>query len=404
MRNLALFGAWLWLSLAGLAQPRLIEPYLREGRLAQARMAVEQALERHAEVDELKFQLALVQFLQATEHLSQGMYRYGLSDSGLGISLPFLRFPVEANPEPQPVTNLEVRELLARLRDELVATSATLSAIPDDSDVLVPLRFGRIRLDLDGDGRARPEETLWRLFDRLYRGAELEEASAVRFGMRLDAGDARWLEGYCHLLAAVLETTLAYDTQRLFDHTGHLFFARAVSPFPFLRAGGHELNTLRDGIAWIHLLDLPVQDAPRMTAALSHLESVLALSRRSWRCILAETDDNFEWIPNPRQRGVLPESRVTPEMVRVWHQFLDEAEAILAGRLLLPFWRETEPRRGINLRRVFTQPARLDAVLWFQGTAAAPYLEAGPITPVEFWQRLSRTFEGNFRGWAAWFN
>ena len=61
--------------------------------------------------------------------------------------------------------------------------------------------------------------------------------------------------------------------------------------------------------------------------------------------------------------------------------------ALLAGKRLLPFWRG-DPSRGVNLRRVFTEPRPFDLVLWVQGTAATPYLEKGPLTKPEVWRRL----------------
>lgn len=393
------------LTQTAVAQPRLVESYLAQGRVAEAKAAVESALREFPQRDELRFQLALVQFLGAVEKYSQAMYRYGLSDSLFGGSLPFLRFPVEANPAPEPVTHAQLRQTLADFVQGLSEAAATLAAIPDRSTVKVPLRLGKIRLDLNGDGTATAEESLWRVFAKLNR-ISLKESVASRLGLHLDVADVRWLEGYCHLLSALAETILAHDTQRLFEHTAHLFLAKPVTPFPFLqhRSREHDWAEITDAIALIHLVDLPVSEPARMQLALGHLEQVVALSRRSWRCLLAESDDDFEWIPNPRQRGLGPEWRVTEEMVKGWDEFLDECERILAGTTLLPFWRSSPPTMGVNLRRVFTHPTRLDAVLWLQGTAAAPYLEEGKVTSPEFWRRLSRAFEGNFRGFAAWFN
>ena len=45
-----------------------------------------------------------------------------------------------------------------------------------------------------------------------------------------------------------------------------------------------------------------------------------------------------------------------------------------------------------------------DLVLWVQGTAAAPYLEKGPKTKPETWRRLQTIFQGQFIGFAFWFN
>ncbi len=151
------------------------------------------------------------------------------------------------------------------------------------------------------------------------------------------------------------------------------------------------------------MLRLPVSEPARMRTALAHLETMIALSHESWRFILAETDDDHEWVPNTKQHTVMPGGAITMEMVKGWLEFLDEAKSLLKGEKLIPFWRKGDDR-GINLRRVFTEPTTFDLVLWIQGTAAAPYLEKGTITKPETWQRFQNIFRGQFIGFALWFN
>ena len=45
-----------------------------------------------------------------------------------------------------------------------------------------------------------------------------------------------------------------------------------------------------------------------------------------------------------------------------------------------------------------------DPILWAQGSAALPYLEDGPMTDAQTWNRIMGMFEGNFLGYAVWFN
>ena len=80
---------------------------------------------------------------------------------------------------------------------------------------------------------------------------------------------------------------------------------------------------------------------------------------------------------------------------------MDEFEALLKGDKLIPHWRLA---KGINLRRVFTEPRTFDPILWAQGSAALPYVENGPMTTAETWNRITRIFGGNFLGYAIWFN
>lgn len=189
--------------------------------------------------------------------------------------------------------------------------------------------------------------------------------------------------------------------------TGHLFFVRPETPYPFLtektEARGWDTWRIVDGITWIHLLNLDLIEPDRMNSALEHFQAVLRQSRASWAAIADETDDEREWIPGPDQTGVIPGVSVTAEMIEQWHRFLDEAEALLAGEKLAPFWRPAGGR-GLNLERVFTEPRGFDLVLWIQGTDAAPYLEDGTVTDAETWRGIQRTFQGRFLGFAAWFN
>ena len=163
-----------------------------------------------------------------------------------------------------------------------------------------------------------------------------------------------------------------------------------------------DWENISDLIALIHLIRLPVKEPERMVNCLHHLEQTLALSRETWKYIRAETDDDHEWLPNPRQTGALGVP-VSQAMIDRWLNLVDESETLLAGKRLVPFWRKGETR-GVNLRKVFTNPGPLDLVLWIQGTAATPYLETGELTRPETWRGLIQVFQGQFIGFALWFN
>ncbi len=69
-----------------------------------------------------------------------------------------------------------------------------------------------------------------------------------------------------------------------------------------------------------------------------HRRSVLALSHQSWDSILAEKDNDREWVPNADQTSVVP-AVVTVEQIESWRRLLNEADALLTGEKLLPHWR-----------------------------------------------------------------
>jgi hypothetical protein len=142
-------------------------------------------------------------------------------------------------------------------------------------------------------------------------------------------------------------------------------------------------------------------------------------SRLCWERTLAEKDDRNEWIPNPEQTGVLGVA-VPREVLTGWSKVLDEIELLLEGKKLIPYWREysesifgfamgaggeiPEQGKGLNLRQMFYEPQEFDLILWLQGTGVESFLEEGPLSTPEAWNRLTQVFEGQFFGFALWFN
>ena len=139
----------------------------------------------------------------------------------------------------------------------------------------------------------------------------------------------------------------------------------------------------------------------RMRAARQHLKSMLAASRRSWSLILAETDDDREWLPNPRQANTAHGWNVQQQQIDAWMAALDEASAILDGRSLIPHWRFA---KGIDLKAFFDEPQTFDLVMLLTGAGAVPYLRDGPTTSPERWREITDAFEHNFFAYAFWFN
>jgi hypothetical protein len=380
-----------------------LQTHLYAGRTAEAAAALEQRLAAQPDDDQARYALGAVQFVQAVEGVAQFSYRHGMRSSVQIFMLPFFRLPVEENPSPQPLTYELTRHMLQTFVDDLARAEATLAGV-DDPAVKLPLNIGLVHLDSNGDGAATPDEALWYFYQRIAEMGPVNEQEARKFAVHFDGSDVPWLRGYCHLLMALGEFFLAHDWQMAFDHTFHILFPRAGLPYSVLvehASAFDEFGEIADLLAFLHLLRLEPREPQRLAASLAHLESMVTLSRENWRRVQAETDDDREWIPSPRQTGVMPAMPVTPELVQAWQQFLDELEALLQGRKLMTHWRLPG---GINLRRVFLEPRTFDLVLWVQGSAALPYLEDGPLSREEDWRRIIDLFRGDFFSYAIWFN
>lgn len=411
--RLALFVFTICLALGSAARAetttdKLVEERLRAGALAQLEQELSARLTASPFDDQVRLALGMTQFLRAVEGLGQDFYRHGLESRELRTML-FLRLPVPENPAPEPLDYPKLRAIFDRFSSALATADETLSVM-STADVKLPVPVALVRLDLNGDGKADENEMLWRVFMATLGGGggAMAPEDAERFVIAFDRADAAWLRGYTHLLRAAVSFGQAHDWQASFDASFHLFFPRAGLPGALLNppgtpdTSGFNERPLADYIALFHTMNWPVTDADRMAQSLAHLERVVELSREGWNYILAETDDDAEWIPAPQQRnGVLQGLPVTQETVDGWMLALSEFDGVLKGTKLVPHWRLAQ---GINLRRVFLEPRRFDAVLWVQGTAALPYLEDGPMVSQESWDRIMGMLGGNALGYAIWFN
>jgi hypothetical protein len=389
---------------ADVSTPSLVEGYLSEGRLAPAAKALVARISEDPSDAEAQYGLGIVRLLQAVEGLAQNLHRYGLRSTS--PQLPFVRLPVPENPNPEELTYGKWRGVLEQFNGDLNRAAAALAKV-DDPHVKLRLPVGMIRLDLDGDGTAGPDETFWRVFTRVaWRAAKLSD-DQKRFPIGFDAADVHWMIGYTHLLRAMTEAWLAYDTEGFFRQTAHLFFAGVESPYQQLGVGrsnrgfSFNMDQIADAVAAIHLAHFEPADPRRLSLAREHLLAMIEQSRLCWKHALAETDDDREWIPNAKQTSLTPLT-VNDERIAAWKRFLDEADAVLQGDKLLPHWR-VKDGRGINLKRVFEEPRTFDLVLWVHGAAAVPYLEDGELVTAETARSLNAAFQGRFLAFAVWF-
>lgn len=387
----------------------LPDPYLTTGKLAEGEKVFSDYLKNNSQDDKARFGLGVIQFMSSTERLMQSLYRYGMIQNPLGGGpIPFVSLPIPKNPKPQILTYDGLQKVFQNWLDDLATVRATLAPIKDQN-VKLALRIGLIRLDFDGNGKPEDKEMLWQVFNAVT-GARITEKEAQQFLIAFDRGDALWLQGYTHVLGAISEFLRAYDSRELFAACAHLFFQNVDTPHNFLLttrkkdADDYTFSFFQglDLVSAIHLAKFTLVEPQRMTTILNHLKSIITLSRESWKSILAETDSDREWIPNPKQLSVIPEVRVTDEMVKAWLKSLDEITMILDGKKNIPFWRDD--KLSINFARIFTEPRTFDLVSWIQGTAATPYLEKGTVTNERVWENMLNVFGSNLFGFVVWFN
>ncbi|WP_158818296.1 hypothetical protein [Methylocapsa sp. S129] len=383
---------------------------LESGQLAVGELAAAAQLSASPNNNEARFGLGLIRFARAIERYGQTQYRYGLR-APQSVSIPLLRFPVPVNPAPEELSYEKQRDALKVFLGDLADVEATLAPMTDNP-VKIVLDLNAIKFDLRGDGKPDDAEKLSAILASLRMTPSDGASKTEPFEVAFDNADALWLRGYAHLLSASIEFVLAYDWRLTFEEAGELFYPR-IAPTPFAKAApdpglerdggflGSQLQ-IADTITLVHEIRWPVVEPSRLQNAHAHLKQVIALNRRTWKVILARTDDDRVWIPGPQQKhGVIAGMPVGQEQVNAWLKALDEFDDVLDGKRLLPHWRFAQ---GVNFKKIFFEPRPFDLVLWATGQAAAPYLEAGPILSAAEWTEWQRIFNGNFPGYAFWFN
>lgn len=146
------------------------------------------------------------------------------------------------------------------------------------------------QIEIDGAGRPIPE-------------GDPRRVPTFRF----DVGDVMWARAMLSFQQAALELVLAYRWTELNLLLG-------------------SMRSLKGGRIAIRL-----EQPERVARARALILAGLQHAERSRRAYLAETDDDREWVPNPRQRNHPLPLPVDDQLYRVWAGVLGDAERLIAG-------------------------------------------------------------------------
>src|SRR5207248_10827580 len=139
-------------SRAGEASAQLAREHLYAGTLVAGASALAAKVDADSADREARFGLGLVSFARVVERFGQALYRYGLTPPKT-LSVPLLRFPVPANPAPEPISYQAFRDILKAFDDDLASAEAALQKAGDE-DVSIVVDLARVRLELRGDAKA----------------------------------------------------------------------------------------------------------------------------------------------------------------------------------------------------------------------------------------------------------
>lgn len=392
----------LLLTIGSLSAKDRLNDYLTQGKFDEGIAYYSKKVNRKKPRASYVFSLAFLQFIDGIENLTQGFYKFGLNaETGQELGIPFFRIPVPPNPNPERVNGTQVRLLLDNFYQKMALVDSILQKV--NKDFKVKVNLGHIKMDYNADGKVDKEEYFHIVYSYYNRNARKFFKKNAPFPIQFDHADAYWMRGYANLLMGLLDFFLTFDGSSIFKYGGHLFFKNAATPYQKLIKSMDKSRDSQfiDIIAMIHAFQLKPIQPKRCQRARLRFKKVLELSKETWKLIEKEKDNDLEWLPNPNQQAVT-ETKISKEMIKGWHEFLEEAEQILDGKKLVTHWRIKD--KGINLKKVFDDPPILDAVLLVHGVGVLPYLEEGTFTSKRTWRRLENIFKGDFIGFAIWIN
>jgi hypothetical protein len=377
-------------------QPPLAEQYLHAGQHTQGILVLERHLRQSPDDDQARMGLGVLRLTRGVERMCQAFYTYGLRNKGTGML--FIRIPIPNNPDPQPVSYRQFRAIFAEFQRDLMDTERTLAEIKSDQ-VKLPLRLAPIKLDIDGNGDA--SDSFLDILHKLLGGRLELLAKNPEFRVHFDRGDVPWLRAYCHLMAGMLDIYLAIDTEPEFHQFAIEYFPR-VKPV----LSDAELKRLQDrnmSSNWT----IRFQERERLSSMRNHLVAVCQLNRECWRFIRAETDDDYEWLPHPKQKGVF-EMPVTDAMIYGWVAMMERVEDLLEGRTVIKIdFIVKKQGYGLNMKALLEDPpAEINFMTVMQDGPADKYLvKDGKPFDVDRLFAVLQLFDSPLRmGYMAWFN
>ncbi len=162
-----------------------------------------------------------------------------------------------------------------------------------------------------------------------------------------------------------------------------------------------SVQAFLDPLSFLHSISWDVVEPARLKLVRKNLLTVMRLNRETWRLVEAETDDDREWLPSPRQTGPFESLKVTQETIDAWLKTIDAAEAVLEGKLLVPSLRFG---RGVNMKTFFETAQSFDLVLFLTGPNSIRYVQKGPVWDQGLMQTVNNPFGRNFGAYMIWFN
>jgi hypothetical protein len=289
---------------------------LREGRFEEASREADVAIERHASDAEVRVVRGFARYMKTARQLSLDLRAVAMGAvTGGAINQRYL---VES------VTGAE-RDL-AQVQADL-----EVAALSPDFAMELCIACWDVDWNLSGEVDQRDRRLLEVEIDSA--GADLPAGDPRRRPtFRFDVGDVEWAIAMVAFQRAMLDLLASYD------------YSEIVA-----------LRHVHDGG---RIVKLPLIDKPRFEQIRVRLEEGLNHASRERQAYLSETDDDREWMPNPKQTSHPIPLPVDEKLYATWGDCLADLLRIVRGE------------EGLSV-------AELDQLIGGRATGMRGYLDVG---------------------------
>lgn len=200
-----------------------------------------------------------------------------------------------------------LRVTLTDAESELAAVEADLAVVARGSGVGLDLCLACWRIDWNGNGRVDSRDEMLMQIEQDANGQAIpEDDPRRRPTFHFDDGDVAWARAFVAFQRAALDVLLAYD----WTQVAAIVARRSERP---------------DTIV------IKLTDPDRIVAARARILEGLAQSETSRRQYLAETDDDREWLPNPRQKNHPMPLPVDQALYDTWEAVVGDLKRLVNG-------------------------------------------------------------------------
>ncbi len=234
-----------------------------------------------------------------------------------------------------------LRASVRRTYGEFALVESDLEKASRCSEVFLNLSPAQWIFDWNGDGSIDSRDTTLLEIEIDADGKPLPPLdSRRRPEYRYDVGDVHWARAFVNFQMAALDIALAYDWS--------------------------EINRIiRDDFMNLLAIRIKLLDKALIARARKEILTGLDCADRARLAYLAETDDEREWIPNPRQKDHPMPLPVDEELYKTWEGVLGDVRKLATGEEGLRLADVAElaqlkidpmPRGYLDIGRMFDRP------------------------------------------------